>query len=291
MGPAPREVKVPPPSGPPGGTFRGLSFLAKSRRGSSVECSLSASTGRTSRWGRDPMHPSLRRIDWCLMPGETLPLVSCIMPTADRRAFASRAIAHFLRQDYTSLELVIVDDGRDWIADIVPDDPRIRYVPLQGRVTVGAKRNLACQVARGDILLHWDDDDWMSADRVTRQVCALRGSGADVCGSSRLFLYAPSTREAWEYVYPRGARPWVAGETLCYTRALWRRNPFPHVVEGEDSEFLWSAEPKTIHDMNDLDLCVAAVHPRNTSPKRTASECYRPVPFASLVSRFVIREL
>ena len=112
------------------------------------------------------------------------PLVTCIMPTADRRPFVPRAIAQFLRQTHPKRQLLILDDGVDRVGDLVPDDGRIRYVPLRGRVTVGAKRNLACQLAEGVIIAHWDDDDWMSDDRLERQVAALAGAKAEVCGSS-----------------------------------------------------------------------------------------------------------
>ena len=60
----------------------------------------------------------------------TTPLVSCVMPTCNRRRFVSQAIWYFLRQDYPSRELVIVDDGEDSIADLVPDDERIHYARL-----------------------------------------------------------------------------------------------------------------------------------------------------------------
>jgi len=35
---------------------------------------------------------------------------------------------------------------------------------------VGAKRNLACDLANGDIIVHWDDDDWMADWRLSYQV-------------------------------------------------------------------------------------------------------------------------
>src|SRR5262249_33545534 len=50
------------------------------------------------------------------------PLVSCIMPTADRRRFAERAVEYFLRQDHPHRELVIVDDGRDAVEDLAARD-------------------------------------------------------------------------------------------------------------------------------------------------------------------------
>ncbi len=213
---------------------------------------------------------------------ERLPLVTCIMPTADRRSFVPRAIAQFLRQDYPARELVSLDDGRDRVRDLVPDDPRIRYEASDRRVTLGAKRNLACGRARGEVITHWDDDDWMSDTRLSRQVSALMRAEADVCGSSRLFLYDPDRREAWEYVYDAGASPWLAGGTLCYWTAFWRRNRFPHVMEGEDAAFLRTPQDKKIHDMRDGSFYVATVHPANTSIKRTDGRHYHPIPFEML---------
>src|SRR6266567_7684949 len=93
------------------------------------------------------------------------PLVSCIMPTANRRQFARQAITYFQRQDYPSKELLILDDGQDCIQDLMPEDAAIRYTRLTGKRSLGMKRNLACEMARGDLILHWDDDDWMAPNR------------------------------------------------------------------------------------------------------------------------------
>ena len=82
------------------------------------------------------------------------------MPTCDRRRFVGRAIRYFLEQDYPNRELVVVDDGADSVADLIPaDDARIRYVRLSEHHTIGAKRNLGCGQARGELIVHWDDDD------------------------------------------------------------------------------------------------------------------------------------
>ncbi len=213
------------------------------------------------------------------------PLVTCIMPTAERREFVPRAVAQFLRQDYSWRELLILDDGLDRAGDLVPDDPRIRYVGLAGRMALGAKRNLACELSKGAIIAHWDDDDWQADTRLTLQVAALRETGADVCGVSRPYYCDPDARRAWQYVYPDGGRPWLAGNTLCYTKSFWRRNPFPLVAEGEDALFLWTPVEKKIHDMDGATFCVAVVHARNTSLKRTSGARYRPVPYAEVVRR------
>ena len=102
------------------------------------------------------------------------PLVSCIMPTRNRSRFILQAIHYFLRQDYTNLELVIVDDGDKCVGELIRpfvlNDERIRYIRLMERLSVGAKRNQACDQAAGEIIVHWDDDDWIAPWRVSYQI-------------------------------------------------------------------------------------------------------------------------
>ena len=202
------------------------------------------------------------------------PLVSCIMPTADRRVLAAQAMRYFLRQDYPNRELIVMDDGADDIADLVPPSPRIRYVRLQRKHTVGAKRNFACEEAKGEIVVHWDDDDWMADWRLSYQVARLLEQRADICGLDKVLYYDPASGQAWQFVYPKGGRPWVAGNTLCYTKAFWRRNPFPDINVGEDSQFLWTDHPKSVMTLPDITFYVALIHPGNTSPKHLAGRLW-----------------
>ena len=101
------------------------------------------------------------------------PLVSCIMPTRDRPQFVPHAVDYFLRQDYPAKELIVLDDGHTSIAKLLPASPLIRYIRLEQRQRVGAKRNLGCQTARGGVIMHWDDDDWMARWRLRYQVTEL----------------------------------------------------------------------------------------------------------------------
>jgi glycosyltransferase involved in cell wall biosynthesis len=87
------------------------------------------------------------------------PLVSCIMPTYNHRTFVPQAIEYCLRQDYPHKELILLDDGTDKICDLMPDLPEIKFVELSQKLTVGEKRNLAIEASRGEMILHWYDDD------------------------------------------------------------------------------------------------------------------------------------
>jgi glycosyltransferase involved in cell wall biosynthesis len=204
------------------------------------------------------------------------------MPTANRRAFVPRAIAQFLAQDYTNSELLIVDDGSDHVRDLVPDHPRVRYQPLERRLVLGAKRNLACEQARGDLIVHWDDDDWSASWRLGYQIEQLAAAGADLAGLNRVLFHDPAANEAWEYDYPPGGAPWVYGATLIYTKAFWRRNPFPPLSVGEDSRFVWANVPKRIQAHEDRRFFVGTVHIANTSRKDTRGHRWRRFPTDAL---------
>jgi hypothetical protein len=210
------------------------------------------------------------------------PLVSCLMPTRDRRAFVPHAIAQFLAQDYPRRELLVLDDGAEPVADLVPDDRRIRYARVEPVPTLGAKRNLACSLAAGDLLAHWDDDDWMAPWRLSHQVAALEASGAEACGLATLRFFDPEAGRAWEYRYPSPGRPWVAGGTLLFRRSLWNRHRFPEIREGEDTRFVWSLPSATLLKLLDPRFYAALIHPGNTSRRCTSGANWHPIPLKTV---------
>jgi glycosyltransferase involved in cell wall biosynthesis len=189
------------------------------------------------------------------------------MPTANRRSFVPRAIRYFLAQDYTNRELVILDDGSDGVADLVPQDPRVRYARLSGQRTLGAKRNACVAAARGELIMHWDDDDWMAPWRISYQVSELHRAGAEACGLRRMLFYEPVSRQAWLYDYPENQRAWLAGGSLLYRRTFWERAPFPDLQVGSDTYFVWSQPLDRTVALPDFSFYVALVHAGNTSPK------------------------
>lgn len=212
------------------------------------------------------------------------PLVSCIMPTCDRRPFVGRAIRYFLEQDYPNRELVVVDDGADSVADLIPADPRIRYVQLSERRTIGAKRNLACEQAQGELVVHWDDDDWSAPRRLRYQVEMFQAQDVDVSGLSALFFCDPATGRAWRYEYPEGRRPWVHDPTFCYRRSFWEGAPFPDTSFGIDTSYLWQGSAKRVGALPDSSFYVALVHPGNTSRKNVHDPWWHPRPVEEIAS-------
>jgi glycosyltransferase involved in cell wall biosynthesis/SAM-dependent methyltransferase len=206
-------------------------------------------------------------------------LVSCIMPTANRRAFVAQAISYFLRQDYERKELIVVDDGEDAVGDLIPADERLRYLRLSARASVGAKRNLACEQARGEIIAHWDDDDWHAPHRLSYQLKALQRAGAELCGISTLLFYElRGGGRGWRYVYPARQKAWLSGSSLCYTRAFWAGNRFREINVGEDARFVWNRPAARMCALPDPSFHVGIIHKDNVSPKNTAGSFWQAHP-------------
>lgn len=211
-------------------------------------------------------------------------LVTCIMPTANRRHLVPAAIRLFQAQDYPEKELVIVDDGADCIDDLIPDEQCIRHSYLGRPLRLGSKRNLACDLAHGDIIVHWDDDDWHAPWRLSYQVRRMEESDLDLCGLDRALFVDAEAELAWEYVHPPSSMPWLCGATLCYRKKFWEAHPFGDVNAGEDSRFVFSARGARIGILESTNFFVARIHRHNSCPKRPRDGRWRPVPINELRS-------
>jgi glycosyltransferase involved in cell wall biosynthesis len=177
-----------------------------------------------------------------MMEGMEQPLISCIMPTKNRRAFVGQALRYFERQDYPNKELIVVDDGDDLVVDLVSQYPRVRYLAPQYMHSVGGKRNIACEAASGEIICHWDDDDWYAPTRLSYQVVPLLTGEADMTGLHLQSVLDLEPMQGWRCPDATLPRPGVQGlhhGTLLYWRHLWaNRARFQDTSDGEDTRFV-----------------------------------------------------
>lgn len=99
--------------------------------------------------------------------------VSVVIPTYNREATILRSIQSVLRQTYSELELIIVDDGStDRTRDIIKgiDDSRIRYIPLENNGGVANARNVGAGLADGEWIAFQDSDDVWHIDKLEKQM-------------------------------------------------------------------------------------------------------------------------
>ena len=122
--------------------------------------------------------------------------VSVVTPTYNRRKFIPILIEIYRNQTYPKekMEWIIIDDGKDCVEDLFKEAsktiPNIRYIYLDEKVRIGAKRNLLNKEARGSIIVAMDDDDYYPPDRVSSVVDAFKKyPRVDLAGSSEMNMY------------------------------------------------------------------------------------------------------
>ncbi len=168
----------------------------------------------------------------------TLPLVSIVTPTRDRPRFLHQCAEYVRRQSYlrSLMQWVIVDSGDEPPSSDFADlklGAGVHVVTAKG--SLGHLHNLANRVARGAIIVHFDDDDWHASTRVEKQVTALMRSGVKLVCTDDYFTYFGPGRvcKSWSW----GCDLFSSGGTFAYWRSAWERNPFPALQHGEDQVF------------------------------------------------------
>jgi len=127
------------------------------------------------------------------------PFVSVCTPTFNRRPFIAAMMQCFNHQTYPRdrMEWVIVDDGTDPVEDLVSQHPCVKYFRLGEKISLGKKRNVMHEKARGDIIVYMDDDDYYPPERVSHAVNTLlhhkkKKTGVKLAGSSEMCIYFKS---------------------------------------------------------------------------------------------------
>ena len=214
-----------------------------------------------------------------LPPEADLPHISILTITRDRRIFFQLAKYSFLCQTYPAdkIEWVIVDDGKDAIKDLVSDLPYVKYRLVDEPMTIGAKRNLAAEIASHDILVHMDDDDIYPNNSVLTRVAMMLMEPKRKCVfSTTIPCYSIMEHKSFMNVPPM-TLSWserVSEATMAYTKDFWSERPFSDVKVAEADAFLRSRE-EACRELSPQDIIVSLCHPRQ-STSRKAPEMKEP---------------
>jgi len=182
--------------------------------------------------------------------------VSVILPTYNGEHYIRKAIESVLGQSYSSLELIVVDDGStdttpQIIAEYAAKDGRVRY--LRNEVNVGIQRSLnrGLKEARGAWIGRIDDDDsWVLTDKLEKQLAFLENNPAHVLIGTGLIVQDEAGDELYRFYNPR--------EDADVRQRLLYRNCFSHstVIFNRDRALQiggYDESPATLH-IEDYDL-------------------------------------
>lgn len=164
--------------------------------------------------------------------------VSCILCSHNGEQHLPNAIENLMHQDYLDVELLIVEAGPGVCLEMIPYHSNISYIPYTPSATIGEMKNIACEKANGQIIMHWDEQDTYSYDWVTHQVTALLSLGADASGLDKFIVHKNKTEKTLMVKDPINTKGWVYSATLVYWKQLWKMFKFSALQMGEDDEFL-----------------------------------------------------
>ena len=133
--------------------------------------------------------------------GKSGPLVSVLVPTFNRPRYLSEALASVVNQDYSNLEIFVVNDGGEDVSDVVGSfsDPRIIFINRRENRGLPFTLNEALVRARGKYVCYLGDDDLYYPHHVSTLVNTLENQTD--CGVAYSDFY-----RAYCKVMPDGSR-------------------------------------------------------------------------------------
>ena len=212
--------------------------------------------------------------------------VSCIIPTRDRRHLIPVALKCYLSQDWPDKELVVIDDGSDRVEDLVKQlVPDAVYIYLAEKQVIGTKRNLACEAADGEVICHFDDDDWSAPSRIRDQVRRLLESGKQMTGYHSITYW--NGIKAYRYV--SHVPQYAVGTTMCYRKGFWDTHRFPAKNYAEDNALVYKAgDERQLIAVDAGQMMVVRSHPSCiSSPEKLGQNRWPEVPRESLPREFL----
>ncbi|MCR8643565.1 glycosyltransferase family 2 protein [Paenibacillus sp. N1-5-1-14] len=150
------------------------------------------------------------------------PLISIVIPTFNRQRELGELLESIVRQRYTPLEVIIVNDCGDsieWVNSLYPE-LHIQIMNMDHNVQHVRARNEGVLLAQGEYILLCDDDDLLTDGHIDRMLKALEG-GYDL---------AYSDVEIVHYVQGKKARMPVTRQLFAYDDNLTAMRQFSTFV-------------------------------------------------------------
>jgi glycosyltransferase involved in cell wall biosynthesis len=214
---------------------------------------------------------------------KNFPFVSIVTPTYNRRRFIPHLIQMVENQDYKKdrMEWIVLDDGQDKVKDLFDAAskriPNLRYIALDEKLTIGAKRNRLNEEAKGSIIVAMDDDDYYPPCRVTAVVNAFKQKqniNIELCGASEIYMYYSDIKTIYKLgpYNPNHATNGTMGWRASYAKA---HKYDEMVTHSEERSFLEDYK----HPMIQLDsfkVMLVMSHSENTFDKKKLREQENP---------------
>ena len=234
------------------------------------------------------------------------PPISIITPTYNRQKLIDIAFHNLLVTDYpkNKIEWIVIEDNEktpQMAAEkiisfqIQVPDVKIKYIPIEGRMSIGEKRNHGIENATNEIILFMDDDDHYPETSFRRRVAWLtkgfkRGQqNANIACCTTLALYdlkrGISAVNVPPYDIPFSQR--VSEATLTFNKSAWIERKFNDVSIAEGEDWISGRENQVI-EIPPQQIIVAFTHGNNQSSRRIPPTDQKPACFWGFPKEYLI---
>lgn len=208
------------------------------------------------------------------------PFISVVCPTWNRREFLPYLLYIWQYQDYPAerRELIILDDSPQSNADLVTmlagEGGNVRYVHSEERLALGKKRNLLNEMAKGEYILCFDDDDYYPPDKISYQVSQMQRHSARFSGCDQIYVWYSHLDKIY-LTHPFGAKHALNGTFGLHRNLLSKHRYEDDATLGEEGAFLKEFSTPVLQvDPKKAILCIS--HSSNTYDKDFIMGCSIP---------------
>jgi glycosyltransferase involved in cell wall biosynthesis len=177
-----------------------------------------------------------------VLPGKTMPKVSVILPTHNRRHVLQRAVQSVLDQTYKDYEIIVVNDGStDDTANYLStlDSKTVRSIHSDRNIGGSHARNQGIDHSNGDYIAFLDDDDAWEPNKLEEQVSLLSTSGAGLCRTGFNLFSRNGTFIKYVYKVPKSDdlyKSIIADNFLGGTSSVLVKRTLVKAINGFDPE-------------------------------------------------------
>ncbi len=205
--------------------------------------------------------------------------VSVVTPTYNRRKFLPILIHLYKLQTYPKeyRELIIYDDSPTSNEDLIPKDyPNIRYYHQSEKMTLGEKRNKLNELAKGDIIVCFDDDDYHYPERITYSVFRLNQEKKNIAGCNTVDVFYTDINKTYRFG-PSGINRGTNG-TFAYRKSYAQTHKHDNTKNAQEESSFTNNFTEEMANLNTDKIILCIAHDSNTYDKskllRPTSKAY-----------------
>lgn len=188
---------------------------------------------------------------------------SIIIPTYNRKKFEKLIEFNILNQTYNHIiEVLIADDGDENQQINIQVPYPVKYIRCQ-RTTIGNKRNILVNEAKGEYIAHFDTDDIYFPQYIESSIRLMKDKNKNATGTSdMIFIFKDGHTGGMRNPYLSMANE----ATLVYKKSFWEKKNFSGQQTNEGIFFLEGRHWEVGHsNINNVMICLC--HEDNTVDK------------------------